>query len=198
VTDGPVVGAVLAGGRSRRMGVDKATLVVGGRMLAQRSIDALQGAGIERVVIVGGANDFGLELIADDDPGSGPLGAVLTALEATTPADLVVLPCDLPAVESYAVATLLDSSEKRPDAHVVVGSVGGRPAWPIALWRRRCQAPLMAARAAGERSFVGAVVSLDVAEVELGPTIADADEPGDLRHTDTLAPGDHHDHGGAW
>jgi molybdopterin-guanine dinucleotide biosynthesis protein A len=180
------------------MGVDKATLVVGGMTLADRSIQALHGAGIERVIVVGGANRFGVELVDDDDPGSGPLGAVLSALAATAPADLVVLPCDLPSVDAPAVVALIDASEQFPAADVVVGTIEGRPAWPIARWRRRCEASLAAARAAGERSFVGAVAELDVAQVELGPTIADADDPGDLRHTDTLAPGGHHDHGGVW
>jgi len=180
------------------MGVDKASLIVGGMTLAERSIEALQGAGIERVIVVGGTNCFGLELIPDDDPGSGPVSAVLSALAATAPADLVVLPCDLPFVESHAVVALLEESERRPEADVVVGTVDGRPAWPIAQWRRRCEVPLLAAHRNGGRSFSDAVVGLAMTLVELGPTIADADEPGDLRHTDTLAGGDQHDHGGAW
>jgi molybdopterin-guanine dinucleotide biosynthesis protein A len=194
----PLVGAVLAGGASRRMGTDKATLVHDGMALARRGIAALQGAGIERVVVVGGSNDFDVELIADDEPGSGPLGAVLSAFGATVPADLFVLPCDLPAVDARTVLSLLDGAEAQPDADVVVATLDGRPAWPIGRWRRRGQPALAEAHRSGERSFVGAVAGLRVATVELGPTVADADEPGDLRHTDTLAPGDRHDTGGAW
>jgi molybdopterin-guanine dinucleotide biosynthesis protein A len=179
------------------MGTDKATLIHDGVALAQRGIDALLGAGIERVVVVGGSHDFGVELIPDRDPGAGPLGAVVTALAAVAPSDVVILPCDLPGIDAATVNTLLASAAASQAVPVVVGTVGGRPAWPIGVWRQSAAEPLRAAWAAGERSLNRAASPLSIGPVELGARAADADEPGDLRHTDTLAPGGRHDPGGA-
>src|SRR5207237_1174148 len=47
----PIVGAVLAGGASRRMGAPKALLELGGRPLLEYPLAALQGAGLQPVVV---------------------------------------------------------------------------------------------------------------------------------------------------
>jgi molybdopterin-guanine dinucleotide biosynthesis protein A len=179
------------------MGTDKASLLVDGVPMARRGVDALRGAHIEDVVVMGGSADFGGRLIPDAVPGVGPLDALRNAFGATAPADLVVLPCDLPWIEASTVTTLVRFAGERPDASVVIGTVEGRRAWPVGLWRRRIEPVLDGALAAGIRSFREAVAMVDVAEIELGPSISDADEPCDLPHTDTLAGGGHHDHGGA-
>ena len=79
-----VAGAVLVGGASRRMGVDKASLEVDGRPLAVTACSALLGAGISPVAVVGGASHPplppGVKWLPDRWPGEGPLGGILTAL----------------------------------------------------------------------------------------------------------------------
>ncbi|HLM64354.1 MAG TPA: molybdenum cofactor guanylyltransferase [Acidimicrobiales bacterium] len=76
--------AVLCGGASRRMGQDKAFLVVEGEAMVVRVARALRGAGAGEVVAVGGdaagLRGLGLAHLPDDHPGDGPLGGVLTAL----------------------------------------------------------------------------------------------------------------------
>lgn len=67
------------------MGTDKPSLVIDGRTLLQRSIDAVVLAGAERVVVVGREQDRddripGVTAIADSAPGSGPLGGFLDGL----------------------------------------------------------------------------------------------------------------------
>src|SRR5258706_2712594 len=83
-------GAVLCGGASRRMGVDKATLAVDGVAMARRVGDALVLAGCSPVVAIGGEarglSELGLGHVAHAFPCDGPLGAVLTALSHGAPA----------------------------------------------------------------------------------------------------------------
>ena len=71
-------GAVLTGGRSSRMGRDKATLPVDGVPMAARVADALRRAGAEPVLAVGGdqaaLEALGLTWVADRHPGEGPSG----------------------------------------------------------------------------------------------------------------------------
>ncbi len=78
------MGAVLAGGESSRMGTDKAFIAVHGEPMVLRAVRALQNAGAQTTVVVGGDTPrfkaMGLTTLADDHPGEGPLGAVLTAL----------------------------------------------------------------------------------------------------------------------
>src|SRR4051812_50173426 len=81
-----VVGAILAGGASRRMGTHKALLVVDGEPMALRVAAALRAGGAERVVLVGAgptvAEALGLDAVPDPWPGAGPRAGVSSGLSA--------------------------------------------------------------------------------------------------------------------
>ncbi len=104
------VGVVLAGGESRRMGRDKAALVVAGKTLAERAADLLDPV-VSEVVIA----DRGRGLVAGrrsvaDGPGRGPAAGLLGAAAARPGRELVVLACDLPVVPEALVAALARGS----------------------------------------------------------------------------------------
>jgi molybdopterin-guanine dinucleotide biosynthesis protein A len=183
----PFTGAVLAGGRSRRMGRDKALLEVGGRPLAVVVADALRGAGAEPVFAVGGdapgLGRWGLPVLPDDHPGEGPLGGVLTALRRSAAPVVAVLACDMPGARPEAVAAVVGALAAHPAAAVALPVVAGRRALVHAAWRVAAEPTLAAAYAAGERSLAGAVDRLAVVEVEDvdAAALADVDVPDDLR-----------------
>jgi len=118
VPEGRVLGAVLAGGASRRMGTDKAALAVGGRSLLERAVAALRPHCAEVVVVSARADTptGAWRTVADERPGQGPLAGLETALaeagrhgcEAA-----VVLAVDLPLVEAEAVGELLEFLKSR-------------------------------------------------------------------------------------
>jgi molybdopterin-guanine dinucleotide biosynthesis protein A len=167
------------------MGVDKATLDVGGRRLGDRSVDALRGAGLE-VVAVGGEDRLDAPHLPDDHPGAGPLGGIVAAFASLDADELVVLPCDLPEVDAAQVTALRSAAARHPDADVVVASVGGRRAYPIGVWRRAAAPALAAAFEAGERAFGPALADCRVAEIVVGPGFRDADRPADLPRAGSL------------
>lgn len=179
-------GFVLCGGASRRMGADKASLVLDGLPMGRRVADALVSAGIERVAAVGGsprlASELGVAHVPDRWPGEGPLGALITALEVAGPdASAIVLPCDLLTPSPTAIRHVL-AVRQRTAADAAVPVAAGRRQWLHAAWHGRVETILSDVFASGERSIVGATLGLrmvtvdDVAEAVL----ADADTPGDL------------------
>jgi molybdopterin-guanine dinucleotide biosynthesis protein A len=178
-------GAVLAGGASRRMGVDKATVTIDGRPMVARVVAALDDAGSLRTVVVGGdratMTGLGLVHVADRWPGAGPLGGIATALAelATRQEVVVVLACDLIAPDPAAIGRTVAALDADPDADVAVPDVGGRRQWLHASWRGRAGPALEAALTGGERAIHRAVAGqrLTVATVTgIGPdAVADAD-----------------------
>src|SRR6058998_1400393 len=93
-------GFVLVGGRSSRMGRDKACLPLQGRTLLEH-VAAAVAAAAGSVTLVGSPERYqnlGFRVIADSLPGCGPLGGIHTALGAS-PADWnLIVACDMPGI----------------------------------------------------------------------------------------------------
>jgi molybdopterin-guanine dinucleotide biosynthesis protein A len=176
-------GVVLTGGKSRRMGRDKALLSIAGAPMAVRVVRALEEAGARSVVCVGGDSAalaaLGLETIEDDYPDGGPLGGLVSGLSHTDGPVALVTPCDLLAPDAAAfrvlVATLMQS-----DALIAVPIVDG--AWrPLpAAFRAAARPLLLDAFEAGERAVHRAIERLAFVAADVGP-LTDADTPEDLQ-----------------
>ena len=163
-----VSGAILAGGRARRFGGrDKSALVVGGRRIIERQIEAL-GTVASQVFVVGGDPDryreFGLPVVPDRQAGAGPLGGLHTALlHARTPL-VLVLACDLPMVDARFLAHLAGRIGDA-DACVPRDAGGWHPL--CACYATRCAEALAARLEGGRLKVTDALASLRV--VEVGP-----------------------------
>lgn len=102
---------ILAGGRSQRMGRDKAWLEIGSEFLLARLLRIL-GTQFESVGVV--ANDagrfasLGLPVHADVRPGLGPLGGIHTALSKSNLDTVFVVGCDYPFINSHFINGLAD------------------------------------------------------------------------------------------
>lgn len=141
-----IVGAILAGGRSRRMGGgDKFLLALDGERLVDRVVRRLTGQ-VDRLVVTVNGNaaavvDLGLPLVEDvpEFAGQGPLSGVLAALrwaDAAAGRDALVLtaPADVPFLPLDLAARLAAASEEQ-GADIAVASSGGQLQYPVALWR---------------------------------------------------------------
>jgi molybdopterin-guanine dinucleotide biosynthesis protein A len=164
------------------MGRDKALIEVGGRPLASIAATAAQDAGADEVFAVGGTGleRLGLRVVPDRWPGEGPLGGIVTALEAATQDVVVVVACELPFVTGDAVRAVVDAIDGY-DAAVPV--IGGRSQHLLAAWHRDAVLETFRrAMAAGERAIWRAMAPLRVVAVTLGDDgwAQDADDPNAL------------------
>lgn len=106
-----VLAAVLAGGKSTRMGAAKAELAVGGGTLLDWMHARLRSAGLTEVVISGG-NHGGL---ADLLPGRGPLGALHALAHQYPGRCLLVVPVDMPQLRASSLRHLI-ANDRDPAA----------------------------------------------------------------------------------
>ncbi len=184
-------GVVLCGGRSRRMGRDKALIEIDGRAMASIAADALYAAGAASVHAVGGdaaaLTRLGLPVIADRHPGEGPLGALLDAFDLPDVGGdvLMVLTCDLPFVDDSVVVPVVQALVARPDAAAAAPVLHGRRQLLSAAYRPALV--LDTARQAfedGQRAVRAGLRGLPVIEVLLDACLRwrleDADTPQDL------------------
>lgn len=153
-----VLGAVLAGGASRRFGSDKALALHEGRALIDHAI-ARAGEVADAVVVCGGAR-AGYEAIADEPAaGLGPLGGLCGAMAyaaANGFGAVLTIPCDTPDLPAEALRALVGGECAAYLADLPVAGY-----WPAALrealarhlagndrsmrgWARRCEAVAVA------------------------------------------------------
>jgi molybdenum cofactor guanylyltransferase len=91
---------LLAGGESRRMGRDKATIEFEGQPLWKRQLEILRVLGPEKILVSARATPSWLpddvELLLDDPPSRGPLSGLTKALAAMGTSHLIVVAVDMP------------------------------------------------------------------------------------------------------
>jgi molybdopterin-guanine dinucleotide biosynthesis protein A len=101
---------LLAGGESRRMGRDKATIVFQGQSLWQRQIELLRGLRPTRVFVSARKEPswlpIGTELLLDEPPSRGPLSGLTKALEQMQTTHLAALAVDMPLMTSDQMQVL--------------------------------------------------------------------------------------------
>ncbi len=132
------LGAVLAGGGSRRMGRAKGELDLLGRPLAARAAEVL-GNVFPDVVLVAPPRpaylELGLEVIPDLHSGCGPLGGLHAALHHAAGRPVFVLACDLPLVSAELVRYVLEYETPSP----TLGPRGLRAVAKVTIAERRLQ-----------------------------------------------------------
>ena len=168
-TSPTISAAVMAGGKSRRMGQDKAWLELEGRPIVQRVIDVLREVADEVLIV---ANDpryaeLGLRVVPDRFPEGGALGGIATGVGAAQHDLVLVAACDMPFLRADLWRLLIERAE---GADAAVPKVGGQYETLHAAYRKACLGPMERALATGKMrviSFFDEVRVREVGEADL-------------------------------
>lgn len=129
---------ILAGGRSTRMGTDKAQLPWQGTTLLAHALATARGVSGE-VKIVGARERYaayGADTVEDEFQQCGPLGGIHAALGASRSDLNIVLAIDTPLVTAGFLKYLLQRAEAAADALATVPDAGGGVQGTCAVYRR--------------------------------------------------------------
>lgn len=103
-------GIILAGGKSRRMGADKAELTLDGRTFLEIQVRKLQLLGAADIIISGKASDLpGTRSVMDIYPGCGPLGGLYSCFVSASQMYALVLSVDVPLISLSTLGKLLET-----------------------------------------------------------------------------------------
>lgn len=162
-----VAGAVLAGGPSRRMGRDKATLPLGGSTLGRLALDAVAEVADPVALVAPAGHPAGALLAAGGTPagllavvdqGLGPLAALAAALRALPGEHLVVAAGDHPGLRVELLRRLV---AMRAEAPALACRRAGRIEPLVAVYRREPALAAAEARLAGpDHSLRGLLADL--------------------------------------
>ncbi len=188
---------ILAGGRSRRMGRDKATLELGGERLIDHAVRLASSCTDEVVVARGAAHRApiaGLDVpqVADQWPGSGALIGIHAGLRSVAGQTVVVIACDMPLLErSYLLdlAVLIDGHD------VVVPRVDAGLQPLCAVYHRSCLSAIEVNLDREERQVFAFYSEVRTREVRLDQMdgwgdredlFLNVNSPGDLARAEVL------------
>lgn len=115
-----IIGGVLIGGQSKRMGTCKALLQVDGRTFVEIVVDSLQ-AVADEVILLGDVASVPLALqaitkVADVPGPGGPLAGLVSLLERAEGRWSLLIACDMPLIRPQLLERLMKSCDGKVDA----------------------------------------------------------------------------------
>lgn len=134
-----VTGVLLAGGRSRRMGLDKRLLQLGGATLFARALSVLDALFPEVLIAVADALPEGVvvahRVVTDLIPNCAALGGLYTGLSLATHPRVFVAACDMPLLSEPVIRAMV---ERDPHADVVMARLSQGLQPMHAVYSKRC------------------------------------------------------------
>ncbi len=130
--------AVLSGGASRRMGVNKSFAELDGKPLIAHTLERARGLNAPVLLVTNTPVEyaqFGLPMIGDVFPGKGSLGGIYSALVSCTTPYALCVACDMPFLNVRLMDYLLSL---RAGFDAVVPVIDGQPQGLHAVYHRRC------------------------------------------------------------
>jgi molybdenum cofactor guanylyltransferase len=133
-----ISGIILAGGRSRRYGRNKALVQLHGTPLVERVIRVLEGLFENVVLITNSPEEYAyLRLPMEQDiiKGLGPLGGIYTALQTISTKYGFFVACDMPFLNSPLISYIID---QREEYDVVAPKIDWKIEALHSLYRKTC------------------------------------------------------------
>ncbi len=170
--------AVQAGGKSSRMGEDKALIRLAGIPLIERVLARIDGLADEILITTNRPETLthlNLRMAGDEVPGAGALHGLKTALDAARGEIVLVLSCDTPFVSRELLEHLLSRAH---DADAIVPKHGDKYEPLQAVYNRsRCLPAVEAALGSGERRMISFYPQVHVLPIE-EPILSELDPSG--------------------
>lgn len=185
--------AISAGGKSSRMGTDKAFVEVANKPLIEHILERVANLGQQETLLIthrpAAYAHLGLPMYSDVMPNKGPLGGIYTALCNSQTDYTLVLACDMPFVNPSLLHHMREHCQADPTLQVVVPRVNDYPEGLHAIYHQHCKEPIRARLEADKLKVISFYAEMKVRYIEevewrqfdpQGLTFFDLDTPEEL------------------
>lgn len=134
-----LTGVLLAGGKSSRMGVNKALLLIEGKKNIERLRDKVQPLTTELLLVTNDQETYSfleLPMVEDKKSGQGPLAGIEAGLSESKNSWILIVACDLPYFDKRVVDVLVKKATSVPDAQAIIPYINGREQPLFALYHQ--------------------------------------------------------------
>jgi molybdopterin-guanine dinucleotide biosynthesis protein A len=149
-----VSAVVLAGGKSQRLGMDKALLRFEGEWLLQRILGQLATLSEDLLVVANEGEKLAslqVPIVPDARPGMGPLGGIYSGLQSMRCERGLFVACDMPRLNLQLLQYMIQLS---PEFDVVIPRVGDETEPLHAIYSKACLDPIVELLDCGQRRVI--------------------------------------------
>ena len=148
--------AIIAGGKSARMGRDKAFVKLAGKPLIRHVIERSRNLGQTETILIANQPEryrhLGLLVFSDVCPNKGSLGGIYTALTYAQSPHTLVIACDMPFIKTELLRFMIAQISDAID--IVAPRVGGYPQGLHAIYSQSCRQPIQKQLAANRLKVI--------------------------------------------
>ena len=178
---------VLAGGKSVRMGKDKSQIVYYEKPHINHTIDLLEKVGLEVFISFQHKDqntDLENEVILDSIQDLGPFGALCSAFMKYPQFAFLVVPCDLPFIDSQLIQLLLDNRDESKIATSIKAKNKNYPEPLLTIYEPSAYSRLLKFLSIGEAKPITMLLNsnIRVVEIENEEWIINANSPDDYEY----------------
>ena len=116
-------GIIMAGGKSSRMGKNKALLMIGGETVIERIVSELKKTVSEIIIVTNSFEEYrflGLPMVSDQWQDMGPVAGIHAGLNASNTEKNLVVACDMPFISSQLGEILLNLLDENQAAVPII------------------------------------------------------------------------------
>ncbi|SDO12557.1 molybdenum cofactor guanylyltransferase [Alkalicoccus daliensis] len=150
-----ITGVILAGGKSSRMGENKALLPLGNKSAVEHVVDKIRPQAEELLLISNEPEVFSyleINTAADLRPFEGPLAGIEAAMTAVDSEWYLIAACDMPLIQKSVIEYLCNVSNKT-QSNAVIPEIQGKQHPLLALYHRDCLPAISAVLDAQKRAI---------------------------------------------
>jgi len=130
-----IVGIILAGGKSSRMGFDKTKIDFKGKSFLDKTIALMEN--FTDNILVSSNNDVDIKypIIKDEIKNIGPLGGIYTILKNIKNDVALIIPADMPMLDKEIIKKLIENYSENDD--ICVFENNGKPEMLVGIYHKR-------------------------------------------------------------
>lgn len=161
---------ILAGGKSSRMGTNKALLTIDGKTVIERIVEDLKPIVNNMIIVTNSFEEYeflNIPMVEDEWKGIGPLAGIHAGLTASKTEKNILVACDMPFISPRLASILLDQLS---DYEAVVPEISGQLHPLFAVYHRDIRGKIKNAIERGQlriRSIFNAIHVKIIKEADL-------------------------------
>lgn len=152
--------AIIAGGKSSRMGTDKAFVQIGSKTMIERAVERIQSLQPAETILIANKPEayahLNLPTYTDLLPEKGSLGGIYTALHHAAAPYTLVVACDMPFLNTALLRHMIALINEHTQGYdVIVPRVDGYPQGMHAIYQKTCLDPIRKRLEADKLKIIG-------------------------------------------